>query len=401
MGLILAGMAGGLGAGLAGAAQEFDRRAREEELLREKLADRERDRTLREQLARDALAERAAAREDRNILLAQRGEKPGGGGGSASTAGTISDFSPGSEGEARLAMARGMTAPEMRRLLDTARTGNVDAFAKDVTRETGIDPNDPNNDGKDKVLAQSNPRVKTTTRELPKDFKPWLSEQLKEAEKSMTLLSRAGNVDQAAKAYGDLSKDTLIGRVVDAQTVDERRTAGEGVALGEGKGQFRVQGNTRINEATGEASTTAVGDSVVAKNERAPTGRGGGAASATTVQSVKEGADGEMFAVMRDGTTKPLGIKSGVFNARVASMIQKRTKEDYSFSKLPVEQQQSWAREMLANGSSGSGAASASATPPKSAPLAPAVDERKDGTWYSNSKGELMRWNAAGKGWSR
>lgn len=367
MGLILAGMAGGIGAGLAGAAQEFDRRSREEDLLKERLADRERDRLLREQMARDSLAERVAAREDRNILLAQRGAAGSGGGGGAKSNGGIDDFSEGSAGEEALALRAGRTVPEVRKIRQLTREG-TDSLATDVTRETGIDPNDPNNDGKDKVLSQSNPRKKVTTREVPAELKAYIKAEQANLDQAMTLLRAGGNADAQAKAYGDLAKSRTMQRIEAAATQDEARAAGERVALAESKGQWRVQGNTRINEATGESNTTAVGDSVVAKNERAPAKGGAGVADGSRVQSTKVDSEGNVVLIMRDGSVKKTDIKGDGLNRKVADLVARMRRDDYSgkFAKLPVEEQRQQALDLLGVGK---GDAPAAAPPANRKPL--------------------------------
>jgi len=77
-----------------------------------------------------------------------------------------------------------------------------------------------------------------------------------------------------------------------------------------------------------------------------PTGSSGGAGG-VKVRSTKTDADGNVIAIMSDGTTKPLGIKSGDYNKSVANLIAQREKNDYQFKNLPEEEKKAWATGRL------------------------------------------------------
>ena len=260
MGLIGAGLLSGLGAGLGGAAQEISRRDREEELLRERLLDRERERQSREAIARD--------NNDLKALIA--GARGSSGGGSA--AGAMQDFSEGSPGEALRAKSMGMSVPEYRQFEESNRTGNVDAFKRDVTRtepptvtEGQADPNDSGMDRRLKSTFKEG--SSTTTKELPEGFDAWMRQQRKEAAKAEIILRSSGSADDKMKAIGQASKDRLIADVVDAPTQEEARRKGERIGLTDGKGQFDNDGYRMINKATGENTETPEGKARAEKDQ--------------------------------------------------------------------------------------------------------------------------------------
>ena len=291
MGLIGAGLLSGLGAGLGGAAQEISRRDREEELLRERLLDRERERQSREAIARD--------NNDLKALIA--GARGSSGGGSA--AGGMQDFSEGSPGEALRAKSLGMSVPEYRQFEEANRTGNVDAFKRDVTRtepptvtEGQADPNDSGMDRRLKSTFKEG--SSTTTKELPKGFDEWIREKRKEAAQAEIILRSSGDADNKIKAIGNASKNRLIADVVDAPTQEEARRKGERIGLADGKGQFDNDGYRMINKATGENTETPEGKARAEKDQalagkagREPVARGGGGGGGGAGPVSKEEAD--------------------------------------------------------------------------------------------------------------
>jgi hypothetical protein len=79
-------------------------------------------------------------------------------------------------------------------------------------------------------------------------------------------------------------------------------------------------------------------------------GSGSGRGGAPTVRSTKTDSNGDEIAIMSDGTTKNLGIKSAVFDSRVANTISAMEKSDYNFRQLPEEEKRKRAVERLAGG---------------------------------------------------
>ena len=81
-----------------------------------------------------------------------------------------------------------------------------------------------------------------------------------------------------------------------------------------------------------------------------PRGGGSDGDGSAKVRSTKTDADGNVIAIMSDGTTKQLGIKSGDYNKSVANLIAQREKNDYQFKQLPEEEKRSWATGRLTPG---------------------------------------------------
>ena len=72
-----------------------------------------------------------------------------------------------------------------------------------------------------------------------------------------------------------------------------------------------------------------------------------GGAKAARVQKTITGENGNVMAVMSDGTTKDLGIKSGDYNKQISSLVTKMAKDDYKFAKLPEADKRKQAEERL------------------------------------------------------
>lgn len=77
---------------------------------------------------------------------------------------------------------------------------------------------------------------------------------------------------------------------------------------------------------------------------------GSGGSGANTVQSVKENDRGEMVAIMRNGDTRNLGVRSATYNKRVADLVSTMEKNDPRFARLPAEAKREAAENRL-NGS--------------------------------------------------
>lgn len=92
----------------------------------------------------------------------------------------------------------------------------------------------------------------------------------------------------------------------------------------------------------GDAAETTAGAAVTRANRPAGGGSGG-----VRLRSTKTNSDGEVIGIMSDGSTVNLGIKSGEFEGRVASLITKMSRDDYNFSKLPEEEKRSRALARL------------------------------------------------------
>ena len=89
----------------------------------------------------------------------------------------------------------------------------------------------------------------------------------------------------------------------------------------------------KLAEAKGAAGIKAAQIRADSIRDR-PTG-GAGGTKAARVQKTITGENGNVMAVMSDGTTKDLGIKSGDYNKQISNLVTKMAKDDYKFAKLP------------------------------------------------------------------
>ncbi len=107
-----------------------------------------------------------------------------------------------------------------------------------------------------------------------------------------------------------------------------------------------IAGETKLSKAKGAATIEAQR----LRNEGAltrATGGGGTAAKAARVQKTITGENGNVIAIMSDGTPKDLGIKSGDYNKQISNLVTKMSKDDYKFAKLPEADKRKQAEERL------------------------------------------------------
>ena len=129
----------------------------------------------------------------------------------------------------------------------------------------------------------------------------------------------------------------------DIKTTDAiRRKIDETVTLS--KDQDFIAGETALAKAKGAAGITAAQIRADSIKDR-PTGGAGG--KAARVQKTITGENGNVMAVMSDGTTKDLGVKSGDYNKQISSLVTKMAKDDYKFAKLPEAEKRKQAEERL------------------------------------------------------
>ena len=104
--------------------------------------------------------------------------------------------------------------------------------------------------------------------------------------------------------------------------------------------------------------------------ERRAAARGSsGGGSAAKVRSTKTNADGEVIAIMSDGTTKPLGIQDQVFSKNVAAIVAKMDGE-IQYRKLSESEKVALAKARLAGVVMGDGADDDSAPAVQAKPAA-------------------------------
>jgi hypothetical protein len=104
-----------------------------------------------------------------------------------------------------------------------------------------------------------------------------------------------------------------------------------------------------IAQQNADANTTRAGAAVTSANRPRASG-GGSASSAPKVRSTKVDDAGNMVAIMSDGSTKNLGIKSSDFNKQVASLVTQMSKNDYQFNKLTEDEKRERAIQRLTGG---------------------------------------------------
>lgn len=96
-----------------------------------------------------------------------------------------------------------------------------------------------------------------------------------EEKRVSTNIRRKAMVDHPGQ-YDNLERGRGRGLVNDAIEQGDNIGAAERSMAVEGKDRFAVQGNTVVDKASGDAKATAVGESVVNKNNRPPAGKSGG-----------------------------------------------------------------------------------------------------------------------------
>lgn len=323
---------------------------------RQEARDRERDedrefKAEQARLQREALVERQEA----------RGGSRGGGGMSAPPLENV-------------AGSLGMTAPELEAYDKAQKTGDFSGF-KTAQREDDAGPSKYDPKEFDQARATYPPGV--TDESIRAKFK-----QIAEIRTSMAM----GKDNDDYQKGRSTSQDVALADGVIGGKISQGAAAGA-VAAKKGKGAFDGDSNVTRNEFTGDTKTTAVGDSVIRENNAqagaagARSSGGGAAAKAPTVRSTKEDDKGNVIAVMSDGTTKDLGMKSAAFGVQVARLIAQHEKNttDRSFKKLSEDEKKDWAATRLASGGS-----STPATAPSRAPSAmPSSGVTKGGSKYS------------------
>lgn len=108
-----------------------------------------------------------------------------------------------------------------------------------------------------------------------------------------------------------------------------------------------IAGETKLSKAKGAATIEAQRLRNEGALTRATAGGGGTGGKVARVQKTITGENGNVMAVMSDGTTKDLGIKSGDYNKQISNLVTKMAKDDYKFAKLPESEKRKQAEERL------------------------------------------------------
>jgi len=204
---------------------------------------REREEDARRQAERDALYRRTAD---------QQGAVRTGGGSSGPRELTDDEQS---------AMA-GMTRPE------------YDAYWGSVTTRYSRLQDDtagPNDEFSDATSRRDAMLVEEKIKDYPPGFEA-------EYQAKVAKLAEIRKISVYNKDYDDVKRGEREGQKINATNAAIARpeaagVIGQGMAAGEGRGAYKVQGNTKLNEFTGEAESTEIGESIEARNRKAAQGK--------------------------------------------------------------------------------------------------------------------------------
>jgi hypothetical protein len=147
---------------------------------------------------------------------------------------------------------------------------------------------------------------------------------------------RGGSSGLIAQATGEYKAVLEAEKSADRIAFDERK-----FEASEDRRSKEFAALLPIRQQTADAGTT--------RAERPPAS---GAGSAPRVQSTKVDSNGNMVAIMNDGTTRQLGIKAGEFDGRIARLITDMSKADFSFGRLPEDEKRRRAVERLTGSAS-------------------------------------------------
>lgn len=200
---------------------------------------------------------------------------------------------------------------------------------------------------------------------------PLTAEQrrLQAAQDDLTGAMEMGAHSSVIKGFQEIRKgvlDEIREENRNTREREESRRRDERFEASEARREREFKAMMPIRQQNADANTT--------RAER-PAAAGGGANKPTSVHStITQG--GQVIAVMRDGTTRPLNISSDQFNTTVANLVTKMAKDNSSFSRLPEEEKRRQAIERLA----GSASAAPSAAP---APSSAASGVTKGGSKWT------------------
>lgn len=225
-------------------ARDAEREDRQEERRREREED------ARRQAERDALYKRTA-------------DQQGAGRGGSSGSRELTD-------DEQSAMA-GMTRPEYDAYWGSVKTGDKSGFKRETTRY-GRDEGTLDGEGDQYGDAVSRKNAKLTEEKVS-DYPPGFEA---EYQAKVAKLAEIRKVSVYNKDYDDVKRGEREGQKIDATRRAEDKNGanagviGQAIAAGDGKGAYKIQGNTKLNEFTGDAESTDVGESLEEKNRRVP-----------------------------------------------------------------------------------------------------------------------------------
>ena len=320
------------------------------------------------------LEDRQAARAENNDLKrelatmkleASGGGSKGGGGKSGGV--NMEDIKPGGSQEVWAAAKMDMTVPEYTAFYNSMKTGDRTAFLQEVTRTTV--PPEATGPMSDAVSRKTAPRTDETVKAMPPGFEAEYKAKMKKLGDLQESYALGGQYDDVMKGRQQGFQTGVAQGILNKEiTGKDVGVASQAVGSSLGKDSYAVQGGEKLNQFTGESTTTPKGQSEITENQAQANkaknaGGGGGGTKAPRVQSTKEDSEGNMILIMSDGTTKPLlgsdgkAVRSSAFNKEVSKIITKMEEDDSAFRKLPADEKRKKAEERL------TGRASSNANP--------------------------------------
>lgn len=164
----------------------------------------------------------------------------------------------------------GMTRPEYDAYWNSVKTGDKSKFKQEITRY-GRDEGTLAGDGNQYSDAVSRKNSKLTEEKI-QDYPPGFEDVY---QAKVAKLSEIRKISVYNKDYDDVTRGERTRQQITATNAAIARpeaagVIGQGMAAGEGRGAYKVQGNTKLNEFTGEAESTEIGESIEEKNRRKP-----------------------------------------------------------------------------------------------------------------------------------
>lgn len=155
----------------------------------------------------------------------------------------------------------GMTRPEYDAYWNSVKTGDKSAFKREQQKITTTDTGDP-----------YNPEMTSST---VTDYPPGFEAEFQAKVAKLAEIRKISvyNKDYDDVTRGERTKQEITRSDEAIANPDRAGFIAQGMAAGAGRGAYKVQGNTRINEFTGEAESTEIGESIEARNRKAAQGK--------------------------------------------------------------------------------------------------------------------------------
>lgn len=168
----------------------------------------------------------------------------------------------------------GMTRPEYDAYWGSVKTGDKSKFKQEITRYSRLqdDTAGPNDEFSDAISRKNAMLVEEKIKDYPPGFEA-------EYQAKIAKLAEIRKISVYNKDYDDVKRGEREGQKIDATRRAEENDGanagviGQAIAAGDGRGAYKVQGNTKLNEFTGEAESTEIGESIEARNRKAAQGK--------------------------------------------------------------------------------------------------------------------------------